>query len=200
MCPKAGGVQAVVIGANGLVGASVARSLTDKGIRWVGTYNRRPKEGLLKLDITSAGDVKLFLSKYSPQVVFHCANLAGGVDFCEHNPKLAVAFHLDATRQVAGCSSSAGAVFVFLSTDYVFDGGKGPYKEDDKPNPLNLYGKLKLDAENWIRDDLSKFLIVRTTNVYGWDPDTVTPNYMMSLYRTLKEKKNFNAPSFLWGK
>jgi dTDP-4-dehydrorhamnose reductase len=81
----------------------------------------------------------------------------------------------------------------------VFDGKNAPYNEEDKTNPLNLYGKLKLDSEKWITNQVSKQLIVRTTNVFGWDPKTATPNYMMNLYRAIEENKQFNAPSFLWG-
>ena len=86
-----------------------------------------------------------------------------------------------------------------ISTDYVFDGKNAPYKEDDIPNPLNVYGRLKLEAEKWLVNNVPKHIIVRTTNVFAWDPETITPNYMMNLYRTIKDNKQFKAPSFLWG-
>lgn len=189
----------LVIGANGLLGRRIGCLLTGAGAIWKGTFNRRKEEGLVKLDITSPADVDDLFSKVRPDVVFHCANLAGGVDFCEKNPKAAVDFHLEAVKRIAGSCEDAGSEMVFISTDYVFDGTKGPYGEDDPTAPLNLYGRLKLEAEVWIRQNLKRHVIVRTTNVYGWDPMTVTPNYMMSMYRTLKENKAFNAPSFLWG-
>ncbi|NQU95498.1 MAG: SDR family oxidoreductase [Candidatus Omnitrophica bacterium] len=192
-------LQAVVIGANGLVGRCVINLLTQKGIECIGTCNKRPRNKLFKLDITDPEEINRFFSKFSPEVVFHCANLAGGVNFCQSNPKIATDFHLNATKRIGNACNANNATMFFISTDYVFDGTKAPYKENDPTNPLNLYGKLKLEAEEWIKGNISKFVIVRTTNVYGWDPETVTPNYVMGLYRTLKEGKPFNAPSFLRG-
>jgi len=193
------GVESLIIGANGLVGQRLRDILTRNNVTWAGTYNKRYEDQLLKLDITDGRELSELFSRYSPKVVFNCANLAGGVDFCEKNPKEAADFHLNATKEMGARCKDIKAKFIFISTDYVFDGKSGPYKEDDQTNPLNLYGRLKLGAEEWIRSNLSDYLIVRTTNVYGWDPLTQTPNYIMGLYRALSQGKNFNAPSFLWG-
>lgn len=192
-------IQSLIIGANGLVGRQIGRQLDNKGIKWKGTYSKRAEDLLLKLDITNPADVEDIFSKTSPDVVFHCANLAGGVDFCEANPNIATGFHLKATKEIGSYCKDIDAMMVFISTDYVFDGTNVPYKEDAATNPLNLYGRLKLEAEQWIQQNLKRYLIIRTTNVYGWDPTTVTPNYIMGLYRSVKDGKSFNAPVFLWG-
>lgn len=192
-------VRAIVIGANGLVGRRVGKMLSGKRIPWKGTYHKRHEEGLARLDITDPAEIEGLFEKYSPQVVFQCANLAGGVDFCESNPTLAAEFHLSVTKDIAYHCGKIGAALLLISTDYVFDGTKGPYREDDEPDPLNVYGTLKLEAERWLAAHLKSHLIVRTTNIYGWDPATVTPNYIMGLYRSLKAGTPFNAPSFLWG-
>jgi len=189
----------LIAGANGLLGNRLAAALEKRKIAWQGTYCRRPAPGLLPLDITDPGSVDGFFSKSRPEAVFLCANLAGGVDFCQKNPQIGRKFYVDGTKAVAAKAKDAGAVFVFVSTDYVFDGTKGPYREDDRSCPLNLYGGLKLEAEEWIKSNLKDYLIVRTTNIFGWDPQTVTPNYMMQFYRSLKQGNAFNAPSFLWG-
>ncbi|MCP5054299.1 MAG: NAD(P)-dependent oxidoreductase, partial [bacterium] len=89
--------------------------------------------------------------------------------------------------------------FAFISTDYVFDGRRPPYKENDPTNPLNLYGQLKLEAEQLIQEHLKQYVIARTTNVFGWDPQTVTPNFLMHLIDTMKEKDSIKVPSFLYG-
>lgn len=199
MSHKSKDTQCVVIGANGLVGRRVGEVLTKKGIEWIGTCNKRLGKGLLKLDITDQAEVKRFFSEFSPDAIFNCANLAGGVDFCEANPKKAADFHLNATKEIGNYCNAINAMTVFISTDYVFDGTRGPYGEEDKTNPLNLYGSLKLHAEEWLKKKLKRYLVIRTTNVYGWDPETVTPNYIMGVYRRLNDKKPVNAPSFLWG-
>ncbi|MFH0771904.1 MAG: SDR family oxidoreductase [Candidatus Omnitrophota bacterium] len=191
--------EALIIGANGLVGRRVGKSLLDKGIKWIGTSNKRHQENSLSLDITDSVAMADLFARICPKAVFHCANLAGGVDFCEKNPEAARKFHLEATKEMAKHCENSASVLIFISTDYVFDGTDGPYKEETAVNPLNLYGRLKLDAERWIQDNMKRYLIIRTTNIYGWDPETLTPNYIMSLYRSVKEGKTFNAPSFLWG-
>lgn len=193
------GIESLIIGANGLVGRRLRNILTRNNVTYIGTYNKRHEDQLLKLDITDGRELEELFSRYSPKVVFNCANLAGGVDFCERSPKEATDFHLNATKEMGARCKDIKAKFIFISTDYVFDGKSGPYKEDDQTNPLNLYGRLKLGAEEWIRSNLRDYLIVRTTNVYAWDPQTQTPNYIMGLYRALSQGKNFNAPSFLWG-
>lgn len=194
-----GKIEGLIIGATGLIGRQIGSVLTDKGIKWQGTYGKRQESGLSKLNITDLKELEKFFSKHLPEVVFHCANLSGGVDFCERNPEIATGFHLNATKDIGNYCQRVEATMVFISSDYVFDGTKSSYKEEDLPNPLNLYGRLKLQAEQWIEQNLKKYIIIRTTNVYGWDPQTVTPNYVMGLYRTIKEGKVFNAPSFLWG-
>lgn len=197
--PEEKGPRFLVIGANGLVGRRLGRLFSERGDSWIGTRNRRGETGLLELDIMDRKSLSSFFSKISTEAVFACANLAGGVDFCERNPEAAAAFYLEATKDLGKFCADKGATLFFISTDYVFDGTKGPYKEDDRTNPLNIYGKMKLEAEDWIRANLKRYVIIRTTNIYGWDPMTVTPNYVMQLYRALSSKKTFNAPSFLWG-
>jgi len=188
----------LILGANGLVGRSLSRKLKGK-YKWYGTYYKREEPGLIKTDITSNDDLKKIFEMIKPDYVINCVNLAGGVDFCERNPDLAKKFHLYTNMLIGKLCDKYSSGFVFISTDYVFDGKNTPYKEDDKTNPLNLYGKLKLESEKWITKHVPNYLIVRTTNVFGWDPNTITPNYMMSLYRSIKDTKQFNAPSFLWG-
>lgn len=196
----AGRTEGLVIGANGLVGARLLNALAKEGITAEGTSYKRQKPGLKRLDILNAKESEAFFSKASYRVVFNCANLAGGVDFCQSHPEAAAAFHLHATRTLGNFCKKIDAAFVFISSDYVFDGTKNaPYLEDDRPNPLNLYGSLKLMAEEWIKANLKKYVIIRTTNVFGWDPETVTANYIMNLYRTVKSLRPFNAPSYLWG-
>jgi len=188
----------LVFGANGLIGRAVGKQLEGK-YDWFGTYYKRKESGLIKLDITSVDNLKEIFDEIKPSCVINCTNLAGGVDFCESHPSLAEKFHLEANIAIGELCEKYDARMVLISTDYVFDGENAPYKEDDEPNPLNTYGRLKLEAEKLLINNVAKHTIVRTTNVFGWDPKTATPNYMMSLYRTIKDNKEFRAPSFLWG-
>jgi dTDP-4-dehydrorhamnose reductase len=188
----------LVLGANGLIGRAVGRQLEGK-YEWAGTCFKREEPGLIKLDVTSASKLRKIFNEIKPGYIINCTNLAGGVDFCESYPDLARKFHLEANIAIGKLGEQYGARMVMISTDYVFDGQDALYTEDDRPNPLNIYGRLKLEAERWMTNNITRHTIVRTTNVFGWDPKTATPNYMMNLYRTIKDKKQFKAPSYLWG-
>lgn len=192
-------VDAIVIGANGLVGQALTKRLSEKGYPWLGTSYKRTSEDSLKLNILNKEESDSFFSNVSTQAIFHCANLSGGVDFCEQNQEIAEDFHFKATQSVGLHAQRMRATLFFISSDYIFDGKKAEYREEDPPSPLNVYGRLKLKAEKWIQDHLDHYVIIRTTNVYGWDPETVTPNYVMNLYRSLKAEKPFYASSSLFG-
>ncbi len=191
--------KSLIIGANGLIGRRVAEQLAARGTGWVGFYNKRPVKNLYPLDITDFPRVTTTLEQLKPKTIYFCSNLAGGVNFCEDNPEKAKLFHVGAIENLGRACATLGSRLVFISSDYVFPDMDRPAREDDPPQPLNIYGELKLEAEQWIGENVPLHVIVRTTNVYGWDPQTVTPNYMMSLYRALQEEKPFRAPSFLWG-
>ncbi len=189
----------LVLGANGLIGRRIGARLDGLGLAWRGTCRKRPEPGLLALDVTDAAQVAATFDAVRPGVVYHAANLAGGVDFCEHHPAEAEAFHLGATRALIDACRAHDATLVFVSTDYVFDGTRGPYREDDPTHPLNRYGALKLAAERAIAGGLARHVIARTTNVSGWDPATVTPNFLMGLVRNLEAGRPMKVPSYLWG-
>ena len=189
----------LILGTNGLIGRSIKKNISENH-KWFGTYHKRYNPELIKINILSDDDLKKIFKISNPDYVINCTNLAGGVNFCEKNQLLAKKFHLDANVNIGKLCEKYSSKFIMISTDYVFDGKNESYKENDNTNPLNLYGKLKLESEKYIINNISKYAIIRTTNVFGWDPKTITPNYIMNLYRTVKENnKTFNAPSFLYG-
>jgi len=188
----------LILGANGLIGRAIRKQLEGKYI-WYGTYNKKKEPELIEIDITSNDDLKRIFEIANPDCVINCANLAGGVNFCENNPELARKFHFDANVKVGELCNKYNARMVMISTDYVFDGENPPYEEDDPKNPLNVYGKMKLQAERWMEGHLTQYTIMRTTNIFGWDPLTKTPNFIMGLYRKLNEGETVKVPSYLWG-
>jgi dTDP-4-dehydrorhamnose reductase len=189
----------LILGANGLIGQQFVRLCKEREINYVGTRYSREVNHLKKVNFLEPESLTAALDEVSPRVVLNCVNLAGGVNFCEDNPELARKLHVDATKVLVDWCVQKGAMFVYFSTDYVFDGKNPPYKEDDETGPLNLYGQLKLESEQYIQREMKRYIITRTTNVYGWDPETPTPNFLMYLYQTLQERKNFKTPSFLFG-
>jgi dTDP-4-dehydrorhamnose reductase len=189
----------LILGANGLIGQHFIRLCREKKIDYVGTCYSRQSDALIPFNQLEFERIPAFFNEVSPTVVVNSIGLAGGVNFCEENPGIGRKYHVDSTRIMADWCRKAGVVFVYISTDYVFDGENPPYKEEDGTNPLNLYGKYKLEGEQYIRENLEHYVIARTTNVFGWDPETRTPNFLMHLINTLKVKDSMKVPGFLYG-
>ena len=189
----------LIFGGNGLIGKSFKKILSNnKGFKIFST-SRIPNDNQVECDITDSESIRTCFEITKPNLVINCTNLAGGVNFCENNPDLSERFHYEANKTMSIFSNERNIPFILISTDYVFDGSNPPYSEDDEKNPLNAYGHHKLKAENWIKNNLRKYIIARTTNVFGWDPLTKTPNYLMQVYFNLSKNKPCNAPSFLSG-
>ena len=120
-----------------------------------------------ELDIDNEKQTADFLCTSRPDVVINCAAYTN-VDGCETDSARAFSVNAGGVRHLACACRKAGAKLFHLSTDYVFDGASpGPYTEDDAPNPLSVYGQSKLAGEQYIRDILSSYVIIRTEWLYG---------------------------------
>ncbi|MCF8057806.1 MAG: SDR family oxidoreductase [Bacteriovoracaceae bacterium] len=192
-------MRSLVIAANGLIGKAVVSELRSRNKPFTGSCFSRNNNGYEFLDITDFKSVESFLKEEQPGFVYLCANMPGGVNGCEREVKKAHAFHVQATKNISNLCLEIGARLIFISSDYVFSDGSIPYHEDDESRPLNAYGKLKVDAEKVIQETLKDYIIARTTNVFGWDPETKTPNFFMGLFRKLSDGQEVEVPSCLFG-
>jgi dTDP-4-dehydrorhamnose reductase len=138
----------------------------------ISTYGTHPfcPEGTrgARLNLDNPDDVRVVLEKYRPETIFHLAAITDP-DECERHPARARRVNLEATRELARWASSTGAKLVFASTDLVFDGEKGNYREEDEPAPLGVYGRTKLDAERAVLDTCPGAAVVRGSLFYGVD-------------------------------
>jgi dTDP-4-dehydrorhamnose reductase len=117
-------------------------------------------------DITQLESLKACLEEFKPEVIIHAAAFTD-VDGCELDPEKAYAVNALGTRNVAVAALESGAVMVYVSTNEVFDGtASEPYWEFDRPNPVGVYGRSKLAGEQFVREILSRFFIVRTAWLY----------------------------------
>jgi dTDP-4-dehydrorhamnose reductase len=173
--------QVLVVGASGLVGHYSLMLWQTRGVPVVGTYLRHQRSGCVQLDVTDASQVEAIFRHVRPTVVLNASNMAGGTDTCERDPQRAQLIHFTGARNLADACSRYHARFVQVSTDYVFDGLNGPYREDDPPNPISEYGRAKLAAERYVLESLSDSLVIRTTFVFDWDPYSSTKNFVMTL-------------------
>lgn len=119
------------------------------------------------LDITSEEDVKKTVEKIRPDLLINCAAHTG-VDLCETEQEAAYAMNALGPKYLAEAARAVDAVFVQVSTDYVFPGNKdGAYLEDDETGPQSVYGRTKLAGEEFVKNTGGKYFIVRTAWLYG---------------------------------
>src|SRR3989304_5304607 len=119
-----------------------------------------------QLDLTRKSDVKSLISSFQPDVIMNAAALTN-VDWCEDHREEAWNVNVVGVENLVEAARKVDARVIHVSTDYVFDGKTGNYSEDDKPNPVNYYGKTKLAGENAIRIADIDHAILRTIVVYG---------------------------------
>lgn len=186
-------MRSLIVGASGFIGGFLQSAF---GADAVGTYCNHPVDAMLPLDIRDATAVRRVLADVRPEIILHPA-AQPHVDWCEDHERESYDINVAGTRNVTEAARAAGARYVFFSTDYVFDGAAGPYKEDAATAPLNVYGRHKLDAERLIAGTLSDYLIVRLCGVYGFEPQG--KNFVMGLLARGQRGETMNVPSDQWG-
>jgi dTDP-4-dehydrorhamnose reductase len=150
-------MRVFITGGNGQLGRALANTFADGELR----LGRHETE-----DVTHPAIIQT-IGGCMPDVVIHAAAMTD-VDACELKPDQAFLVNEQGTRHVAQAAGQAGALLVYVSTDYVFDGAKqSPYLESDPVNPVNVYGQSKLAGERAAREGANRWLIVRTSWVYG---------------------------------
>jgi dTDP-4-dehydrorhamnose reductase len=154
----------IFVTGSGLLGSEVIRVLRGEH-EVTGTFNSTPREGAVRLDIADRGETIRTIGELRPSHVVHTAALTN-VDYCEDHPDEAMAVNDLGTRNVVDACRMAGARIVHVSTDFVFDGTKGMYREDDPVNPISVYADSKLRGECHVMK-LNGFAIARTSVVYG---------------------------------
>lgn len=182
-------MKLIITGASGLLGGKLVKLAIDVGHEVYSVYKTHPPiDGRAeRIDLTDGAAVDKFVVKRSPEVVIHAASVTD-VDLCEVEPELAARVNTEATRFVAEACRRVGAFLVYLSTDYVFDGLRGNYKEQDEPHPINAYGYSKLFGEQQVRRCGNDFCIARTSVVYGWGRD-YRPNFAAWIFHRLEQNR-----------
>ena len=159
----------LVIGGNGLLGSKIVK-LAQTKYECVPTYRTRALlQNSLRLDITSKEEVFRVFKVVEPNVIMHVA-AETSVDKCETDRDRAWKVNVEGTANVAQACCKMNLKLVYVSTDYVFDGEKGLYTEQDKPNPINCYGQTKLKGEESVRERCKDHVIARTSVLFGWHP------------------------------
>jgi len=183
-------IKVLVTGSNGLLGQSICQYLFKKKISIIPTgrgsvRNTQFNSIYLDLDVTSKHTWDKILDSYKPGVIINTAAMTN-VDECEKNHKLSLSTNSLSMSNYLEYMKKNKTHFIQISTDFVFDGKKGLYVEDDPCSPLNFYGFTKLEAEKYIIENHSNYTILRTSLLYG---NNVLDN---NLFMWVKQKMQNN--------
>ena len=189
----------LVTGANGFIGSYLTKKLLLEGLQVLATGTgpcRLPADqwpGLRyeSLDITDPFAVHDVCAATKPDIIVHCAAM-GKPDECEQKQWAAHRVNVQGTINLALEAAERDAYFLFLSTDFVFDGEEGMYREEDTPHPVNFYGHTKLEAEAAVAELTTHFGIARTVLVYG-APQSGRSNLLSIVATRLKSGEPYNV-------
>ncbi len=189
-------MKILVTGANGFLGYYLCRALLSHGYQVVATgrgdcrlpFIGTPNFSYFPMDLVDSNQTRTIVSQAAADFIFHAAAI-GKPDDCELNKELATRINTAGTSLLLELATISCTPFCYISTDFVFDGNSGNYKEEDLVNPVNHYGVTKAEAELLVRSYPGVWSIVRTVLVYG-RPMTGRSN----LLSIVQEKLNAGQP------
>jgi len=165
-------LKVLVTGGTGLLGYWITKILISRGFTVYATYHEKVPPQIdvkwVRLDLEDLDSIASFISEVKPDIVIHTAAYTD-VDGCEVNREKAYRVNYLATKALAKLSKNA-ELFIYISTDYVFDGVRGMYRERDVPAPINYYGLTKLLGEVAVESIINNGCIVRVSGLYGYSP------------------------------
>jgi dTDP-4-dehydrorhamnose reductase len=176
-----------ITGGSGLAGSKLAEMALARGEQVYSGYahNQPPYGKEVKFDLLDPNGIRDIIERLRPDVIVHSAALTD-VDRCEREKDLAYKINVEGTRAIAEAARKAGSYLVYISTDYVFDGQRGLYREEEETNPVSYYGLSKLLGEEFCLD---QGCIARTCVIYGSRPASGKVNFALWLLNALKSGK-----------
>jgi len=193
-------LRVLVTGGSSTPGYRIVQEFARAGYRVVAQYNEHEIPEIngierVRVDFRESSKIVDLVNNFKPDIIIHTAAI-GDVDKCEIEKELAWKVNVEATLTFTKAASKLNAFLLYISTDYVFDGERGLYKEDDVPNPVNYYGLTKLIAENIIKSALSKYSIIRTSQIYGFGLGRV--NFARAVVESLSNGQKVRALVDQW--
>ena len=197
-------MKILITGSNGLLGQKLIKLLTDSNEEVIACSrgdNRLPASLsnyiFHSLDITDKKEVELTLATYKPDVVINTAAMTN-VDQCEIEKEACNLLNITAVSYLIESCSKINAHLIHLSTDFIFDGTKGPLTEEDEPNPISYYGWSKFKAEQLIESSNIAWSIVRTVLVYGVAYDMSRSNIVLWVKKSLEDGQEISVVNDQW--
>jgi dTDP-4-dehydrorhamnose reductase len=175
-------MKIVVTGFNGQLGYDVVKEGTSQGFDMVGTTSK-------DLNITDETKVTSLINDIRPDAIIHCAAYTA-VDNAEDDREKCWDVNVNGTKYIAEAAKSVEAKFIYISTDYVYEGvGNEPYKESDEPNPSGYYGKTKYEGEKIVQSVMEEYFIVRISWVFGVNGN----NFIKTMLRLAETRNELNV-------
>lgn len=176
----------VIFGAGGMLGTALVKIFKNSNVY---AFTKA------QVDITSKSRVLAKIREIMPGIVINSAAYTD-VDGCERNKELAFNVNGRAVKVIAQACRKNNAIMVHMSTDYIFDGRKKYYKENDKANPISIYGKSKMLGEKSLMETLDNYYLIRASWLFG--PNS--KNFVDTILRIAKEKKEIKVVNDQFGK
>ncbi len=185
----------LITGSNGLLGKALCGALKDKFKVFGLGSSGKSRARYIKCDIVRRNKLVTEFLRLKPDIIVHTAAMSD-VDYCEMNPRKAGAVNSLGTKNIAYAAKKSGAFLIYISTDYVFNGRKKrPYREIDRVFPINIYGKTKLEGEEFVKRILDRYLIIRTSWIFGPGRD----NFVTKIIQAANKVKNMKIVADKFG-
>lgn len=189
----------LITGSNGFLGRHLLKEFKNQQVEILATSLHENKvedfpqnAKFQQLDITNKDEVERIFSEFRPSFVIHTSALTN-VEACENGPEKCDLVNVKAVEYIAEAAKKYGSLVVQISTDFVFDGTSGPYREEDEVNPLNKYGQSKVESEEVLKRVVGRYAVLRTILVFGASDDPNRSNFVLWVRKMLDEGKAINV-------
>ena len=196
-------LKILLTGCNGLLGQRVVQCMPAH-VHIIGidqdeqVYIHGKRFKYIRLDITDRKSVKCLIDEIAPAWIINTAAYTD-VDGCETNKEICWRVNVEGVENLVKSAKKFKAKFIHISSDYIFDGKKELYKEDDKPSPLSYYGRSKLASENIVRASGIEGAILRTSTLYDIDTLKAGKNFPLWVIQNLQKRNIIKIVTDQWG-
>lgn len=195
-------MRILVTGSNGLLGQKLVELLLTKDDYLIATAKSTlaidlPKGEFHSLDITNPDEIQKVIQQSKPDAIINTAAMTQ-VDHCETEREKCWANNVTAVESLVKVCEKTKTHLIHVSTDFIFDGTRGPLDESEKPNPLSYYGESKLAAEVAIQKSNIDWAILRTVLVFGVTKDMSRSNIVLWVKKSLEEGNVINVVNDQW--
>jgi dTDP-4-dehydrorhamnose reductase len=191
----------LILGSSGMVGNYLISLLKDYHV-FRTYYSKKKYEDDTYVDVYSYESLENAFKLSMPDIVINLTGIYNNLEFCEQNKELVMNVNCNALRSISKLANQFNSFLITISTDQVFDGSKGNYKESDKICPINYYGKTKAEGEKIVQSISKKYCIIRTSMLWGKNKTRNTfSEFILDEVKNKKELKlitdQFTCPTYL---